>query len=314
MEPSLTKWNKENKPADVSSRLCGRSSLPRRDSPLPQSSSDPYGLDAADVDAQTVAGETGTLGKAVALLDLVARADNPPRFTDLLKLTGQPRGSLHRQLRHLVLEGLIDLSPDGGYTPGLRLLQFASRAWARNSFRLVAEPHLTHLHEMTGETVHLGVLRDCEIVYLDKIESRQAVRMHSQVVSERPRSPVLTMRIFMRGVHAWPSMPIRRERLAVRRTLWTISQISAPAALPSISKSISRAFAAWQPPFMRRPPEFSAASRSPRRLFGQGQSSWRPGPSRSAERPAPLSPTSPDGLARGADKSTNFTKTLEIGN
>jgi IclR family transcriptional regulator, acetate operon repressor len=186
MEPSLTKWNKENKPADVSSRLCGRSSLPRRDSPLPQSSSDPYGLDAADVDAQTVAGETGTLGKAVALLDLVARADNPPRFTDLLKLTGQPRGSLHRQLRHLVLEGLIDLSPDGGYTPGLRLLQFASRAWARNSFRLVAEPHLTHLHEMTGETVHLGVLRDCEIVYLDKIESRQAVRMHSQVGNSAP--------------------------------------------------------------------------------------------------------------------------------
>ncbi len=153
---------------------------------MPQSSSDPHGPDAADVDAQSAAGETGTLGKAVALLDLVARAENPPRFTDLLKLTGQPRGSLHRQLRHLVLEGVIDLSPDGVYTPGLRLLQFASRAWARNSFRLVAEPHLTRLHETTGETVHLGVLRDCEIVYLDKIESRQAVRMHSQVGNSAP--------------------------------------------------------------------------------------------------------------------------------
>ena len=153
---------------------------------MPQSLPDPDGYDAPGAGADSGTGETGTLGKAVALLDLVARAENPPRFTDLLKLTGQPRGSLHRQLRHLVLEGLIDLSPDGAYTPGLRLLQFASRAWARNSFRLVAEPHLTRLHETTGETVHLGVLRDCEIVYLDKIESRQAVRMHSQVGNSAP--------------------------------------------------------------------------------------------------------------------------------
>lgn len=130
--------------------------------------------------------ETGTLGKAVQLLDLVARADSPLRFTDLLNLTGQPRGSLHRQLRHLLAEGLLDLSPDGCYQPGLRLLTFASRAWARNSIRLLAEPHMMALHDATGETVHFGVLRGSEIVYLDKLESRQAVRMHSLVGNASP--------------------------------------------------------------------------------------------------------------------------------
>lgn len=120
------------------------------------------------------------------LLDLVARADTPLRFTDLLKLTGQPRGSLHRQLRHLLAEGLLDLAPDGCYQPGLRLLTFASRAWARNSVRLLAEPHMVALHEATGETVHFGVLRGAEIVYLDKLESRQTVRMHSQVGNASP--------------------------------------------------------------------------------------------------------------------------------
>ena len=130
--------------------------------------------------------DTGTLGKAIAVLDLIARAEVAPRFTDLLTLSGQPRGSLHRQLRHLAMEGLVELGPDGGYTPGLRLLQFASRAWSRHSFRQVAEPHLKHLHERTGETVHLGLLREDEIIYLDKIESRQAVRMHSQVGNAAP--------------------------------------------------------------------------------------------------------------------------------
>lgn len=130
--------------------------------------------------------ETGTLGKAIALVQLVCATEQPLRFSDILRLTQQPRGSLHRQLRHLVLEGLLDLSPDGTYTAGLRLLSFASQAWARNSVRKIAEPHLRRLQELTGETVHFGTLRGTDIIYLDKLESRQAVRMHSQVGNASP--------------------------------------------------------------------------------------------------------------------------------
>lgn len=130
--------------------------------------------------------DTGTLGKAIHLLDLIASAPEAPRFSDLLRVTGQPKGSLHRQLKHLVTEGLVDMTPDGAYRPGLRLLKFASRAWARNTVRKLAEPHMKALHEATGETVHFGVLRGKEIVYLDKLEGRQAVRMYSQVGNASP--------------------------------------------------------------------------------------------------------------------------------
>lgn len=130
--------------------------------------------------------ETGTLGKAIALVELVCSAPQPMRFSDILRLSDQPRGSLHRQLRHLVLEGMLDLAPDGAYTGGLRLLSFASQAWAANSARKIAEPHLRRLQELTGETVHFGALRGTQIIYLDKLESRQAVRMHSQVGNASP--------------------------------------------------------------------------------------------------------------------------------
>jgi DNA-binding IclR family transcriptional regulator len=80
----------------------------------------------------------------------------------------------------------LEVTADACYVPGLRLLELASRAWARNSFRQVAEPHLHQLHAMTGETVHLGVLRGMEIVYLDKVEGRQAVRMYSQIGNASP--------------------------------------------------------------------------------------------------------------------------------
>jgi DNA-binding IclR family transcriptional regulator len=132
------------------------------------------------------AGGTGTLGKAIAVLELVSTADAPLRFTEILALSGQPRGTLHRQLSHLVEEGLLSLGPDLRYEPGIRLLKLASNAWAKNQFRTVAEPYLRRLHDRTGETVHLGILHGAEIIYLDKVESRQAVRMNSQIGNASP--------------------------------------------------------------------------------------------------------------------------------
>lgn len=130
--------------------------------------------------------DTGTLGKLMRLLDLIAAAEEPLRFSDILARSGEPRGSVHRQLGHLVDEGLLELLPDGTYRPGLRLLMLASRAWQRHEFREIAAPYLAALHEATGETVHLGLLSGDDVVYLDKVESRQAVRMHSQIGRASP--------------------------------------------------------------------------------------------------------------------------------
>ena len=136
--------------------------------------------------AQCAGPQTGTVGKAMAVLEIVARAEEPPRFTDILARSDQPRGTLHRQLSNLVEEGLLSLNRDHTYSLGLRLLMFASRAWAGNQFRAIAEPHLRRLNEATGETVHLGVLRGTEVIYLDKVEGRQAVRMYSQIGNASP--------------------------------------------------------------------------------------------------------------------------------
>ncbi|WEZ84229.1 IclR family transcriptional regulator [Rhizobium sp. 32-5/1] len=138
-----------------------------------------------DLKASQSAG-TGTLGKSIAVLELVATSETPLRFTEILALSDQPRGTLHRQLSHLVEEGLLSMGGDLRYALGMRLLKLASNTWAKNQFRTVAEPHLKNLHEQTGETVHLGILHGQEIIYLDKVESRQAVRMNSQIGNASP--------------------------------------------------------------------------------------------------------------------------------
>lgn len=130
--------------------------------------------------------DTGTLGKAIAILDTVARAPSPLRFSDLLVATGEPRGTLHRRLRQMLEEGLLETGSDGRYQLGLRLMHFASLAWARNDLRLIVRPHLEALREKVGETVHFGVLAGTEIAYLDKVEALQNVRMHSRVGEVSP--------------------------------------------------------------------------------------------------------------------------------
>lgn len=176
---------------------------------------------------------TGTLGKAMAVLEIVAAADEPMRFTDILQLSDQPRGTLHRQLSNLVEEGLLTLNRDHSYALGIRLLKFASKAWAGNEFRTIAEPHLRRLHEQTGETVHLGVLRGLDVIYLDKVESRQAVRMYSQIGNA---SPVYCTGVGKAALSCLPETELSKllPRIAFHRftdhTLTSVEQLSAELA------------------------------------------------------------------------------------
>ena len=133
-----------------------------------------------------VSQSTGTLGKAMEILDIIANAPEPLRFTQILNILDQPRGTLHRNLSNLLEEKLVEVGSDGSYRPGMRLLTLAARTWSQNSLRNVAEPHIRRLHDTIGETVHLGVISGLEVVYLDKLESRQVVRMHSQVGNSSP--------------------------------------------------------------------------------------------------------------------------------
>lgn len=128
---------------------------------------------------------TGTVGKAVRVLDVVA-AEQPVRFTRLMERLDVPRATLHRLLKHLNEEGFVALRADGAYELGVHLMRLAASSWAGSSLRLVAEPHLVALQEATGETVHLGVLARDEVAYLDKVDARRAVRMHSQVGNASP--------------------------------------------------------------------------------------------------------------------------------
>jgi len=121
------------------------------------------------------------------LLDLVASAPTPPRFTDLQILSGLPRGTLHRLLAALADKAMVELSPaDGGYRPGPHLLELASRTWEHMDLRTAAAAAIAELNRTTHETIHLATLSGDGVVYIDKVECDYPLRLHSAIGKRGP--------------------------------------------------------------------------------------------------------------------------------
>lgn len=123
----------------------------------------------------------GTVGKALDVLDMVAGAGRPVRFTELLANSVFPKATLYRFLQTLTNQGMLMLDPDRGtYTLGVRLVRLAHAAWAESSLAPVARPYLDVLSEETAETIHLAQMDQGQVLYVDKRNAARPVEMFAQ--------------------------------------------------------------------------------------------------------------------------------------
>ncbi|MBL4930135.1 IclR family transcriptional regulator [Fuscibacter oryzae] len=126
-----------------------------------------------------MAEEDGTIGKAVAVLDLVATADRPMRLAELGARCDFPKATLHRLLQALTRQGMLMQDAAGAYSAGLRLVRLAHNAWNTSDLAHVARPHLDQLSAETGATIHLAQLDQGQVLYLDKRNAAHPVGMFS---------------------------------------------------------------------------------------------------------------------------------------
>jgi DNA-binding IclR family transcriptional regulator len=122
-----------------------------------------------------------SFSRSINVLQLIADADRPLSRAEVLDLCGLTRPTLYRIIASLEAEGLIEAAGGNRYRLGARLVSLSRRALAQNDVRKLAEPWLTELRDATGETVHLAIRSGDEMVYIDKVESLEAVRMASTI-------------------------------------------------------------------------------------------------------------------------------------
>lgn len=127
------------------------------------------------------------LDRALAILQVLS-AEGPDlslgELSDKLELH---KSTVHRLVMVLGRHKLIERnSVNGRFRLGLKLFELGTRAVSQLDLRERARPVLERLVLETSETVHLCVLDDTEVVYLDKVEPARSVRMASTVGRRNP--------------------------------------------------------------------------------------------------------------------------------
>ncbi|MGN0063454.1 MAG: IclR family transcriptional regulator [Nocardioides sp.] len=140
------------------------------------------------------AGRTKTQGRElppsmVERMTLILDAFDQPTsvltLEDVARATHLPRSTAHRILHQLVgLEWLDHTS--NGYRLGRRALGAGVRESGHSELRAAAAPHLHELLMRTGAVVHLAVLEDGKVSYLDKVGGSFARTVPSRVGGVQP--------------------------------------------------------------------------------------------------------------------------------
>lgn len=120
-----------------------------------------------------------TVQRAISILEFIAK--RPRTATELAAHLNVHRTTAQRLAQALQDGGLVRRQPDGLYGVGFRLTGLAAHALEQFDLGAVARPLLNDLERVCDQTIHLAALEDSTIVYVDKIEPTNSVRMRSQI-------------------------------------------------------------------------------------------------------------------------------------
>lgn len=131
--------------------------------------------------------------KGLNLITALAQSDQPRGITSLAEQLGLTKSNVHRLLNTLHSYGFVtQVETKGSYKLTTRLWELGSNVVTRFDYVQIAREHMPDLAEKVGETVHLSTLDGYEVIYLDKIESRHAVRSYTRIGSRAPAWCVAT--------------------------------------------------------------------------------------------------------------------------
>jgi IclR family transcriptional regulator, KDG regulon repressor len=119
---------------------------------------------------------------AARVLRAFSRAGQELGITELSRQLGLGKSTVHRLVTTLTAERLLERgSTPGRYRLGLVLYELGSRVTEHVDLHQAALPVLTTLRHETGEMVHVAVLDGLEVVYVERLESRNLLPIFRQV-------------------------------------------------------------------------------------------------------------------------------------
>lgn len=124
------------------------------------------------------------LGRAVAIVSAFNSDDESVKLSELARRTGLPKATVHRFLQQLCEFNIIERTATG-YQLGMRLFELGMRQPVSRDLR-AALPILGDLRDATHETVHLAVLDEAQVLYVEKLVGHHGPPLASRVGGRLP--------------------------------------------------------------------------------------------------------------------------------
>jgi len=97
--------------------------------------------------------------------------------SDLARHLGLGKSTVHRLLSTLAAEGMLDQDPmTGRYHLGLAVFDMVTAVPRQMVLHEAVLSPMTELRNRTGETVHVGVLDNRHVVYVERLDSPNTIR------------------------------------------------------------------------------------------------------------------------------------------
>ncbi|MGN7402650.1 IclR family transcriptional regulator [Cytobacillus praedii] len=128
-----------------------------------------------------------SVSRALDIIKLISWKKGGLGVTEIANQMDINKSSVYRILSTLVQYGYVE--QDKGterYKLGYQFLEVSSRLLESLDIRTEAKPFLQELEKETNEVIHLVVYDQGEVVYIEKLDGNEALRMHSKVGKRAP--------------------------------------------------------------------------------------------------------------------------------
>jgi DNA-binding IclR family transcriptional regulator len=128
-----------------------------------------------------------SVSRALDIIGLVGSKKGGLGVTEIANQMDINKSSVYRILSTMVQYGYIEQDSDTGrYKLGYKFLEISSKLLESIDLRAEAKPYLQELENETNEVIHLVVYDQGEVVYIEKLEGNETLRMHSKVGKRAP--------------------------------------------------------------------------------------------------------------------------------
>ena len=127
-----------------------------------------------------------SVDRALSILETLAASPKGLGIAEISEKTELHKSTVHRLLATLVSRGYAKQDGYSRYKLTLKLFELGGRSIENLDMLEIARPYLEQIRDQTDEVVHLVMLEEPEIVYIDKVEPNTTIRMHSRIGMRRP--------------------------------------------------------------------------------------------------------------------------------